>query len=51
METKIAGYQMSQWGGHLTGRALLPDEEELIVAACEFAAKLAFPWSPTDFTK
>ena len=43
MEEKIAGYQLGQWGGHVDGRRLLPDEEELIVAACEFAAKLCFP--------
>ena len=46
IEKKISNYEMAEWGGHR--RMLLPDEEELIVAACELAAKYCFPWSPSE---
>ena len=51
MEKKIARYQIPHWGGSIAGRLLLPDEEELIVATCELAAKMCFPWSPTEVTR
>ena len=41
---------MSSWGGN-SRRFLLPDEEELIVAACELAAKCCFPWTPDEVTR
>ena len=46
IEKKIANFELTKWGGSC--RALLPDEEELIVCACEFAAKMCFPWSPLE---
>ena len=49
IEKKIANYDLQKWGGKC--RKLLPDEEELIVCACEFAAKMCFPWSPLEVTR
>lgn len=50
IETKIARYEFAKWGG-ADKKRLLPDEEELIVSACEFAAQNCFPWSPYEITR
>ena len=50
IEKKIAAYQLKEWGGH-GKKVLTNDEEELIVCACEFAAKHCFPWSPSEVLK
>ena len=50
MEETISRYEIPAWGGG-KGRLLLPDEEQLIVATCELAAKMCFPWSPTEVTR
>ena len=49
LEKKIMQYQFASWGGH--AKVLTNDEEELIVCAMEYAAKMCFPWSVTELIR